>query len=77
MSFGILSSPILDFKSAELLEARSDTHYYKSWKVYFTRLLKFLHYTHDRDTLVWDWFYLFMYLFSVGPELVCVTAELW
>lgn len=30
MSFGILSSPILDFKSAELLESRSDTHYYKS-----------------------------------------------
>lgn len=30
MSFGILSSPILDFKSAELLESRSDTYYYKS-----------------------------------------------
>lgn len=30
MSFGILSSPILDLKSAELLESRSDTHYYKS-----------------------------------------------
>lgn len=30
MSFGILSSPILDFKSAELLESSSDTYYYKS-----------------------------------------------
>lgn len=30
MSFGILSSPILDFKLAELLESSSDTYYYKS-----------------------------------------------